>query len=367
MRPAAPASSSVPSPASSSATVLLVDDEAPIRNSLGPYLERSGHRVLLAGDGVEALDLLGAYDVDIVVTDVLMPRMDGRELVRRLRAGGTWTPIIMLTQLDASYERVSALDDGADDYLSKPFDPAELASRIRAVLRRTRGMSQPLTAAARLVAGDLVLERVSRRVELAGRELNLTPKAVTLLDYLMSHPGELHTRNALLSALWGIDFASSTRAVDHRMQVSARKNLKTRRMMHRTQRSTQRRFCNTCILAFQQLRRHDDQRRILRLISACKRKLERLRFAADNRMKGKLLPALYQAHAAGTLHLIDEALTPDSSRFWPKDSYQPGHNPPSYDKQYVRDHLEAIGWNKQPPAPAPTPPSFAHSSKMSCR
>ena len=78
--------------------------------------ERSGHRVLLAGDGVEALDLLGAYDVDIVVTDVLMPRMDGRELVRRLRAGGTWTPIIMLTQLDASYERVSALDDGADDY-----------------------------------------------------------------------------------------------------------------------------------------------------------------------------------------------------------------------------------------------------------
>lgn len=83
MRPAAPASSSVPSPASSSATVLLVDDEAPIRNSLGPYLERSGHRVLLAGDGVEALDLLGAYDVDIVVTDVLMPRMDGRELVRR--------------------------------------------------------------------------------------------------------------------------------------------------------------------------------------------------------------------------------------------------------------------------------------------
>ena len=82
------------------------------------------------------------------------------------------------------------------------------------------------------------------------------------------------------------------RAVDHRMQVSARKNLKARRMMHRTQRSTQRRFCNTCILAFQQLRRHDDQRRILRLISACKRKLERLRFAADNRMKGKLLPAL---------------------------------------------------------------------------
>lgn len=199
-------------------TVLLVDDEAPIRGSLGPYLERNGYRVLLASDGVEALDLLSAYDIDIVVTDVLMPRMDGRELVRRLRAGGTWTPVIMLTQLDASYERVSALDDGADDYLSKPFDPAELTSRIRAVLRRTQGMTQPLTAATRLVAGDLVLDRAARRVELAGRELSLTPKAVTLLDYLMSHPGELHTREALLSSLWGIDFATSTRAVDHRVR-----------------------------------------------------------------------------------------------------------------------------------------------------
>ncbi|MDU0347471.1 response regulator transcription factor [Actinomyces sp. MRS3W] len=209
---------SAPAPTAPIATVLLVDDEAPIRASLGPYLERSGYRVMLASDGVEALDLLDAYDIDIVVSDVLMPRMDGRELVRRVRADGAWTPIILLTQVDASYERVSALDDGADDYLSKPFDPAELASRIRAVLRRTLGTGQPLTAATRLVSGQLSLDRAGRRVTLAGRELALTPKAVTLLDYLMSHPGELHTREALLSALWGIDFASSTRAVDHRIR-----------------------------------------------------------------------------------------------------------------------------------------------------
>ena len=208
-QPAAPAPS---------ATVLLVDDEAPIRRSLGPYLERSGYRVLLASDGAEALDLLASYQVDIIVSDVLMPRMDGRELVRRVRAGGAWTPIILLTQVDASYERVSALDDGADDYLSKPFDPAELASRIRAVLRRTRGVAQPLTSAARLTAGQLVLERTSRRVTLSGREVTLTPKATMLLDYLMSHPGELHTRDALLASLWGIDFATSTRAVDHRIR-----------------------------------------------------------------------------------------------------------------------------------------------------
>ncbi len=200
------------------AVVLLVDDEAPIRDSLGPYLERSGYRVLLASDGREALDLLASYRVDIIVSDVLMPRMDGRELVRRVRGGGTWTPIILLTQLDATYERISALDDGADDYLSKPFDPAELASRIRAVLRRTRGPEPPLSVAARLVAGPLELDRVSRRVALAGKGLSLTPKAVALLDYLMSHPRELHTRETLLSALWGIDFSSSTRAVDHRIR-----------------------------------------------------------------------------------------------------------------------------------------------------
>ena len=204
--------SAAPAP---SATVLLVDDEAPIRRSLGPYLERGGYRVLLASDGAEAMDILASYQVDIIVSDVLMPRMDGRELVRRVRAGGAWTPIILLTQVDASYERVSAR---ADDSLSKPFDPAELASRIRAVLRRTRGVAQPLTSASRLVAGELLLERTSRRVTLSGREVTLTPKATMLLDYLMSHPGELHTRDALLASLWGIDFATSTRAVDHRIR-----------------------------------------------------------------------------------------------------------------------------------------------------
>ena len=93
-QPAAP----LPPSTAPSATVLLVDDEAPIRRSLGPYLERSGYRVMPASDGVEALELLAAYEIDIVVSDVLMPRMDGRELVRRVRAGGAWTPIILLTR-----------------------------------------------------------------------------------------------------------------------------------------------------------------------------------------------------------------------------------------------------------------------------
>lgn len=200
------------------ASVLLVDDEAAIIDGLAPFLRRCGFTVHTARDGEEGLAAHGRLQPDIVVSDIMMPHMDGREMVRRIRAGGTWTPVILLTQIDTSFERSAALDEGADDYLSKPFDPAELASRIRAVLRRTRGVAQPLTSASRLVAGELLLERTSRRVTLSGREVTLTPKATMLLDYLMSHPGELHTRDALLASLWGIDFATSTRAVDHRIR-----------------------------------------------------------------------------------------------------------------------------------------------------
>lgn len=200
--------------------VLLVDDEDAIRGGLAPFLERSGFEVRTARDGAEGLEEHRRVGPDIVVSDILMPRMDGREMVRRIRAEGTWTPVILLTRIDASFERSAALDEGADDYLSKPFDPGELVSRIRAVLRRTGTgeAARPLSASDRLTCSDLVLERVSRRAFLAGHELELTPKAMMLLDYLMTRPGELHTRERLLAALWGIDFASSTRAVDHRIR-----------------------------------------------------------------------------------------------------------------------------------------------------
>ncbi|MBE6484239.1 MAG: response regulator transcription factor [Actinomycetaceae bacterium] len=205
--------------------VLLVDDEAAITDALAPYLERSGFTVHIAANGEEGLACHEELGPDIVVSDVLMPVMDGREMVRRIRSQGGWTPVILLTQIDVSYERSAALDEGADDYLSKPFDPQELVSRIRAVLRRSAGSSgvgnntpKPLSAAERLVCGELVVDRTARRAYLGERELILTPKASLLLDYLMTHPNELHTRERLLAALWGIDFVSSTRAVDHRIR-----------------------------------------------------------------------------------------------------------------------------------------------------
>ena len=143
-------------------TVLLVDDESAITDALAPYLERSGFSVAVAHDGAEGLDVHDEINPDIVVTDVMMPRLDGRQLVREIRARGGWTPIILLTQIDQSYERSAALDEGADDYLSKPFDPQELVSRIRAVLRRTAAAPKPYSAADRLVCGESHCESSSK-------------------------------------------------------------------------------------------------------------------------------------------------------------------------------------------------------------
>lgn len=197
--------------------VLLVDDEAAITESLTPFLERSGFAVRTAADGIAALAAAASWRPAIIVCDVLMPRLDGRGVVRELRQQGDWTPLILLTKVDASGERSAALDEGADDYLSKPFDPDELVSRIRAVLRRSTPGAPPLSASDRLIAGDLLFDRRSRRVWLAGKEIALTPRAMLLLEYLMGRPGEVHSRDRLLSTLWGFDFPASTRAVDHRV------------------------------------------------------------------------------------------------------------------------------------------------------
>ncbi|MBW1638190.1 response regulator transcription factor [Microbacterium resistens] len=197
--------------------ILLVDDDAAITGALGPFLARSGFEVEVAADGAEGLAAVERRAPDLVVCDVLMPRVDGREFVRRVRGRSLWLPIILLTQIGEASERSAALDEGADDYLNKPFDPRELVSRIRAVLRRSAPGEVPLSAASRLRAHDLVLDRSARRVWRDETELVLTPKAMTLLEHLMRHADEVHTRERLLSALWGFDFASSSRAVDHRI------------------------------------------------------------------------------------------------------------------------------------------------------
>jgi DNA-binding response OmpR family regulator len=197
--------------------VLLVDDEQAITSNLAPFMERAGFCVAVAADGEEALRQVSGFRPDLAVLDVLMPRMDGREVLRRLRQEGDWTPVILLTQVGESAERAMALEEGADDYLNKPFDPQELVARIRAVLRRARPGQPPLASAAQLACGKLKLDRQSRRAFMGSEELRLTPKAVALLEYLMTHPDELLSRDRLLDTVWGWDYPTGTRTVDTRI------------------------------------------------------------------------------------------------------------------------------------------------------
>jgi DNA-binding response OmpR family regulator len=197
--------------------ILLVDDERAITANLSPFLERSGFVVTVAADGEEALAQVPGFSPDLIVLDILMPRLDGRETLRRLRQAGDWTPVILLTQVGESTERAMALEEGADDYLNKPFDPHELVARIRAVLRRARSGQPPLASARRLACGELILDRQARRAYLGPEELRLTPKAIALLEYLMTHPDELLTRDRLLDAVWGWDYPTGTRTVDTRI------------------------------------------------------------------------------------------------------------------------------------------------------
>jgi len=199
------------------AHILLVDDESAILENLSPFLARSGFTVSTAADGVEALQRIGAEQLELVVSDVLMPRMDGRALLRALRQADNWIPVILLTQVGEAFERAMVLEEGADDYINKPFEPHELVARIRAVLRRARPGVPPLSASWQLACENLKFDRRARRVYLGDAELNLTPKALDLLEYLMTHPDELVTRDRLLDVVWGWDYPVGSRAVDTRV------------------------------------------------------------------------------------------------------------------------------------------------------
>jgi DNA-binding response OmpR family regulator len=197
--------------------ILVVDDEPDITTNLAAFLERSGFTTHTAADGEAALNKIRQDPPDLVVLDILMPRLDGREVLRQMRKAGNWMPVILLTQVGEAGERAMALEEGADDYLNKPFDPHELAARIRAVLRRVRPGEPPLSASWILSSGALRLDRRSRRIYLDDRELMITPKAVQLLEYLMTHPDELLSRERLLDAVWGWDYPVGSRAVDTRV------------------------------------------------------------------------------------------------------------------------------------------------------
>lgn len=197
--------------------ILLVDDEESILSTLKMFLELSGFQIITAGTGLEALEKVQLHRPDLMVLDVLMPRLDGRGTLRQLRQQNDWTPVILLTQVTGTAQRIMAIEEGADDYLNKPFDPQELVARIRAVLRRTQSGKQPLQSTRRLKSSYVELDRSARRVFVHGREVPLTPKSVSILEHFMTHPDELITRERLLDVAWGWESAVGERVVDTRI------------------------------------------------------------------------------------------------------------------------------------------------------
>jgi len=179
--------------------VLVADDEADIRKVARDALEREGHEVETAGDGEEALARLEEGEFDLVIADWNMPRVDGFELVRRLRKTSS-VPVLVLTVRSEERDKVRVLDAGADDYVTKPFGIAELVARARALLRRGDRRGEPPTRAR---FGDVEVDRDARSVRKAGRPVHLTPTEFSLLTALLSKPGAVWTHRQLFAAVWG--------------------------------------------------------------------------------------------------------------------------------------------------------------------
>jgi DNA-binding response OmpR family regulator len=189
---------------SASARVLVVDDEKPVRRLLRLYLSKEGFAVAEADNGAEALSLLRRGGIDLALVDVMLPEVDGFEVVRRIRQEST-IPIILLTARGEETNRVAGLELGADDYVVKPFSASELIARVRAQLRRAQGFA----AEASVLRGDGVeLDRAERRCLVSGQPVVLTRREFDLLATLLEHPGRVYTREQLLAAAWGTTFLS---------------------------------------------------------------------------------------------------------------------------------------------------------------
>lgn len=191
--------------------ILVVDDERLLVKALKHSLEREGYEVVTAYDGEEALRAIDAHRPDIVVLDIMLPRVDGFTICRKVRQT-CQVPIIMLTAKADDIDKILGLELGADDYLTKPFNTRELVARIRAILRRAEMAGQPANAPLR--AGDLEIDRPARRVTRAGRRIELTPKEFDVLCLLAANPGRVFSREEILRRVWGYEFYGDTRTVD---------------------------------------------------------------------------------------------------------------------------------------------------------
>jgi len=194
-------------------TILIVDDEANIVELARIYLQQEGFQVDAAGDGASALRQIAQRPPAVLLLDLMLPEVDGWEVCRRVRSGSIAPdlPIIMLTARDDDVDKIVGLELGADDYVTKPFNPRELVARVKALLRRTSRASQ---SEAPLQAGDLFIDAARHEVTVSGRAVHLRPKEFDLLQCLVEHRQLLLSREQLLDQVWGYDFYGETRTVD---------------------------------------------------------------------------------------------------------------------------------------------------------
>jgi len=193
--------------------VLVVDDDATVAEVVTRYLQREGYSVESVGDGCVALERAAADPPDLVVLDVMLPGLDGLEVCRRLRAMAP-VAIIMLTARGEEIDRITGLDRGADDYVTKPFSPRELTARVRSVLRRARS-PLPTESGAPLAAGDLEVDQRAHEVRLAGTVVSLTAREYELLVFLMRHPRQVFRREQLLEEVWGYTYGDTSTVTVH--------------------------------------------------------------------------------------------------------------------------------------------------------
>ena len=191
--------------------ILIVDDEAHIVELVRLYLERDGFRVDSASDGAQGLRLSRELRPALLILDLMLPEVDGLEVCRQVRAESD-VPIVMLTARDEDIDKIVGLELGADDYLTKPFNPRELVARVKAILRRTEAPAPPEGKALRL--GDVTVDPARREVTVAGQSVELRAKEFDLLHAFAEHKGLVLTRDQLLSRVWGYDFYGETRTVD---------------------------------------------------------------------------------------------------------------------------------------------------------
>ena len=189
--------------------ILLAEDEVDLNNVVTRYLKKNGYSVDSVLDGEEALDYLEYSEYDLVILDIMMPKVDGFEVIKKLRDKGNHTSILMLTARDNADDKVKGLDLGADDYIVKPFDFNELLARIRAVVRRKYGNSSN-----KLVIGDLILDTSEKSVTRAGKQIELTGKEYEVLEYLMQSKNRILSRDQIKEHVWDFDYEGDSNIID---------------------------------------------------------------------------------------------------------------------------------------------------------